>query len=35
MACNKNRYRPDSTERIIQSVPLGFKKYDNKGLRQK
>jgi hypothetical protein len=34
MACNKNRYRP-SAERIIQSVPLGFKKYDNKGYSSK
>jgi hypothetical protein len=34
MACNKNRYRP-SAERIIQSVPLGFKKYNNKGFISK
>jgi hypothetical protein len=34
MACNKNRYRP-SAERIIQSVPLGFKKYNNKGYSSK
>jgi hypothetical protein len=34
MACNKNRYRP-SAERIIKSVPLGFKKYNNKGYSSK
>ena len=30
MACNKHRYRPVA-EKIVQSVSLGFKKYDNKG----
>ena len=30
MACNKHRYRPIS-ERVVQSSPLGFKKYNNKG----
>ena len=34
MACNKNRYRP-SAERVIKSVPLGFKKYNNKGYSSK
>ncbi len=34
MACNKNRYRP-SAERVITSVPLGFKKYNNKGYSSK
>jgi hypothetical protein len=34
MACNKNRYRP-AAERIIKSVPLGFKKYNNKGYSSK
>ncbi len=34
MACNKNRYRP-TAERTITSVPLGFKKYDNKGVNSK
>jgi hypothetical protein len=34
MACNKNRYRP-SAEKIIKSVPLGFKKYNNKGYSSK
>ena len=30
MACNKHRYRPIA-EKIVKSVSLGFKKYDNKG----
>ncbi len=30
MACNKHRYRPVA-ETIVKSVPLGFKRYDNKG----
>ena len=34
MACNKNRYRP-SAEKVIESVPLGFKKYNNKGYSSK
>ena len=34
MACNKNRYRP-SAERVVKSVPLGFKKYNNKGYSSK
>ena len=34
MACNKNRYRP-TAERKITSVPLGLKKYDNKGVNSK
>ena len=34
MACNKNRYRP-SAERVIKSMPLGFKKYNNKGYSSK
>ena len=34
MACNKNRYRP-SAEKIIKSVPLGFKRYNNKGYSSK
>ena len=34
MACNKNRYRP-TAERKMTSVPLGFKKYDNKGVNSK
>tara|TARA_E500000318_G_scaffold77040_1_gene71766 strand:- start:1564 stop:2661 length:1098 start_codon:yes stop_codon:yes gene_type:complete len=34
MACNKNRYRP-SAEKVIKSVPLGFKKYNNKGYSSK
>ena len=34
MACNKNRYRP-SAERVLKSVPLGFKKYNNKGYTSK
>jgi hypothetical protein len=34
MACNKNRYRP-SAERVLKSVPLGFKKYNNKGFSSK
>ena len=34
MACNKNRYRP-SAERVLKSVPLGFKKYNNKGYSSK
>jgi len=34
MACNKNRYRP-SAERVLKSVPLGFKKYNNKGFISK
>ena len=34
MACNKNRYRP-TAERKLTSVPLGFKKYDNKGVNSK
>ena len=34
MACNKNRYRP-TAERKITTVPLGFKKYDNKGVNSK
>ena len=34
MACNKNRYRP-SAERVLRSVPLGFKKYNNKGFSSK
>ena len=34
MACNKNRYKP-SAERVIKSVPLGFKKYNNKGYSSK
>ena len=34
MACNKNRYRP-SAERVVKSVPLGFKKYNNKGFISK
>ncbi len=34
MACNKNRYRP-SAERILKSVPLGFKKFNNKGFISK
>ena len=34
MACNKNRYRPVA-ERKLTTVPLGFKKYDNKGVNSK
>ena len=34
MACNKNRYRPIA-ERKLTTVPLGFKKYDNKGVNSK
>ena len=34
MACNKNRYRP-SAEKVVKSVPLGFKKYNNKGYSSK
>ncbi len=34
MACNKNRYRP-SAEKAIKSVPLSFKKYNNKGYSSK
>lgn len=34
MACNKNRYRP-SAEKVIKSVPLSFKKYNNKGYSSK
>ncbi len=34
MACNKNRYRP-SAEKVIRSVPLSFKKYNNKGYSSK
>jgi hypothetical protein len=34
MACNKNRYRPIA-ERKVTTVPLGFKKYDNKGVNSK
>ena len=34
MACNKNRYRP-SAEKVLKSVPLGFKKYNNKGYSSK
>ena len=34
MACNKNKYRP-SAERVLKSVPLGFKKYNNKGYSSK
>ena len=34
MACNKNRYRP-SAERVLKPVPLGFKKYNNKGFSSK
>jgi hypothetical protein len=30
MACNKNRYRPSAIKKI-DSISLGFKKYDNKG----
>ena len=34
MACNKNKYRPIA-ERKLTTVPLGFKKYDNKGVNSK
>ena len=34
MACNKNRYTP-VMKRTINSVPLGFKKYNNKGVTSK
>ena len=34
MACNKNRYRP-SAEKVLKSVPLGFKRYNNKGYSSK
>jgi hypothetical protein len=34
MACNKNRYMPTEKREIV-SVPLGFKKYNNKVLHQK
>ena len=34
MVCNKNRYRP-SAEKAIKSVPLSFKKYNNKGYSSK
>lgn len=30
MACNKNKYIPTHKKEII-TVPLGFKKYNNKG----
>jgi len=34
MACNKNRYAPYA-ERIISKVPVGIKRYDNKGYNSK
>jgi len=34
MACNKNRYRPSAIKNI-NSISLGFKKYDNKGYTSK
>ena len=34
MACNKNRYSP-IIKRTISKIPLGFKKYNNKGVNSK
>ena len=34
MACNKDRYRPVA-DKVITKVPLGFKKYNNKGYSSK
>ena len=34
MACNKNRYRPSAIKNI-NSIALGFRKYDNKGYTSK
>jgi hypothetical protein len=34
MACNKNRYIPRAKVQL-QTVDLGFKKYDNKGAMSK
>ena len=34
MACNKHRYAP-TNPRVIQSVDLGIKKYNNQGVTSK
>jgi hypothetical protein len=34
MACNKNRYAPNM-KRTLSKIPLGFKKYNNKGVNSK